>query len=151
MYIYIYILIYIYIYIDIYIYIHTYITLYIYIYIFLYIPYIGVRDSPLRDMLSLGAWRMGLGCSGKILPPPPPSPPPPSSPAGIFCQNTFFHEWAPYGRWGAHRTGKIRVVAMRVFFAVMIYQNILVSRPVDVSCFVGHISRCLTKNEFFQK
>ena len=23
---------------------------------------------PLRDMLSLGAWRMGLGCSGKILP-----------------------------------------------------------------------------------
>ena len=29
----------------------------------------------LRDMLSLGAWRMGLGCSGKSLPLPP-SPPP---------------------------------------------------------------------------
>ena len=25
----------------------------------------------LRDMLSLGAWRMGLGCSGDIPPPPP--------------------------------------------------------------------------------
>ena len=37
---------------------------------------IGVRDLPLRDMISLGAWRMGLGCPGKIL--PPPSPPPPS-------------------------------------------------------------------------
>ena len=49
------------------------------IYIYIYI-YIGVRDLPLRDMISLGAWRMGLGCSGKILPssPPPPSPPPPS-------------------------------------------------------------------------
>ena len=33
---------------------------------------------PLRDMLSLGAWRMGLGCSGKIL---PSSSPPSSSPA----------------------------------------------------------------------
>ena len=38
--------------------------------------YIGVRDLPLRDMLSLGAWRMGLGFSGKILPPSPPSPSP---------------------------------------------------------------------------
>ena len=30
----------------------------------------------LRDMISLGAWKMGLGCPGKILPssPPPPSP-----------------------------------------------------------------------------
>ena len=37
-----------------------------------------MRDLPLRDMLSLGAWRMGLGCSGKILPPPSPSPPSPS-------------------------------------------------------------------------
>ena len=35
---------------------------------------VGVMDLPLRDMLSLGAWRMGLGCSGKILPPLPPSP-----------------------------------------------------------------------------
>ena len=32
----------------------------------------------LRDMLSLGAWRMGLGCPGKILPSSPPS----SSPKG---------------------------------------------------------------------
>ena len=32
---------------------------------------IGVRHLPLRDMISLGAWRMGLGCSGKILPSPP--------------------------------------------------------------------------------
>ena len=49
------------------------IDLYIYIYI-----HIGVRDLPLRDMISLGAWRMGLGCPGKTLPssPPPPSPPP---------------------------------------------------------------------------
>ena len=29
----------------------------------------------LRDMLSLGAWRMGLGCSGKILPSSPSSSP----------------------------------------------------------------------------
>ena len=40
--------------------------------------HIGVRDLPLRDMISLGAWRMGLGCSGKILPSPSP---PPSSPS----------------------------------------------------------------------
>ena len=30
----------------------------------------------LRDLLSLGAWRMGLGCSRKIIPPPPSSPSP---------------------------------------------------------------------------
>merc|ERR1711927_117436 len=41
---------------------------------------VGVRDLPLRDMISLGAWRMGLGCSGKILPSPPPSSPPPPPP-----------------------------------------------------------------------
>ena len=35
-------------------------------------------------------------------------------------KNTFFHEWAPYGRWGGHRTVKIRVVAMRVFFIFII-------------------------------
>ena len=36
---------------------------------------IGVRNLPLRDMISLGARRMGLGCSGKILSSPsPPSP-----------------------------------------------------------------------------
>ena len=34
----------------------------------------------LRDMLSLGAWRMGLGCSRKFLPPPSSSSP--SSPKG---------------------------------------------------------------------
>ena len=38
------------------------------------ILHIGVRELPLRDMISLGAWRMGLGCSGKILPSSPPSP-----------------------------------------------------------------------------
>ena len=37
----------------------------------------------LRDMLSLGAWRMVLGCSGKILPPPPSS----SSPKGSSSSN----------------------------------------------------------------
>ena len=29
-----------------------------------------MSDLPLRDMISLGAWRMGLGCSGEILPSP---------------------------------------------------------------------------------
>ena len=47
--------------------------IYVYnIYIYIYI-YIGVRDLPLRDMISLDAWRMGLGCSGEILPSSPPS------------------------------------------------------------------------------
>ena len=50
-----------------------------------------------------------------------------------FCQNTFFHEWAPYGRWGGHRTAEIRVAAMRVFFICMTPQKKLVFRPVDVS------------------
>ena len=36
--------------------------LHIYIYIYIY----RSEGLPLRDMLSLGAWRMGLGCSGKI-------------------------------------------------------------------------------------
>ena len=45
---------------------------------------------------------------------------------GITCkieniyQNMFFHEWAPYGRWGGHRTVEIQVVAMRVFLIRMI-------------------------------
>ena len=43
-----------------------------------HIQIIGVRDLPLRDMISLGAWRMGLGCSGEI---PPSSSPSPSSSA----------------------------------------------------------------------
>ena len=43
----------------------------IYIYIYIY----RSEGLPLRDMLSLGEWRMGLGWSGKILPSPPsPSP-----------------------------------------------------------------------------
>ena len=41
---------------------------------------------------------------------------------GRCCQNTFFHDWAPYGRWGAHRTMTIRVVAMRVLFVCIIKQ-----------------------------
>ena len=44
---------------------------------------IGVRDLPLRDMISLGAWRMGLGCSGEILPSSSPSSPS-SSPTRIW-------------------------------------------------------------------
>ena len=36
--------------------------------------YIGVRDLPLQDMLSLGAWGMGIGCSGAFLPSPLPAP-----------------------------------------------------------------------------
>ena len=39
---------------------------------------VGVRDLPLQDMISLGAWMMGLGCFGKILPSPPSSPPSPT-------------------------------------------------------------------------
>ena len=50
--------------------IYDHVNIYIYIYI-----YFGVKDLPLRDMISLGAWRMGLECSGKILPSPPPSSP----------------------------------------------------------------------------
>ena len=33
----------------------------------------------------------------------------------------LFREWVPYGRWGAHRTAKIRVVAMR---AIFLYKSI---------------------------
>ena len=43
--------------------------MHIYIYI-----YIRVRNLPLRDMISLGAWKMGHGCSGKICPSSSPSP-----------------------------------------------------------------------------
>ena len=39
------------------------------------------EEFPLQDMLSLGAWRTGHGCSGKILLPPS-SPSPSSSPRG---------------------------------------------------------------------
>ena len=51
-------------------------------------PNMGVRDLPLRDMISLGAWRMGLGCSGKILPSSPPPSPPPPSPIRIWKMTT---------------------------------------------------------------
>ena len=40
---------------------------------------------PLRDMLSLGAWRMGLGCPGNILPSPS-SPSPSPSTLGLSFQ-----------------------------------------------------------------
>ena len=50
--------------------IYVYMINNMYIYI-----HIAARDLPLRDMISLGAWRMGLGCSGEILPSPPPSSP----------------------------------------------------------------------------
>ena len=53
----------------------------------MYCLYIGVRDLPLRDMKSLGAWRMGLGCSGKIL---PSSPPPPPSPTRVWKNFSSF-------------------------------------------------------------
>ena len=67
---------------------------------------------PLRDMLFLGAWRMGLGGSGKILPSSSPSSPAPFQTCfRHLFQNTFFHGWAPYGRWRAHRTVKIHIVA----------------------------------------
>ena len=35
----------------------------------------------------------------------------------------FFHEWGPDERWGAHRTVKIRVVAMHVLFMFIIFQE----------------------------
>ena len=49
-----------------------------------------------------------------------------------FCQTMFFHEWAPDGRWGAHRTIKIRVVAMRVCLIYYIYIYIYIYSPEDV-------------------
>ena len=52
---------------------------------------------PLRDMSSLGAWRMGLGCSGKILPPSPSSPSPSPSTLGLSGQIGLIEgefEWA---------------------------------------------------------
>ena len=54
---------------------HRRINIYIYIYIY------RSEGLPLRDMLSRGAWRMGLGCSWKILPPPPSPSPSSCSPA----------------------------------------------------------------------
>ena len=42
------------------IYMYVYI-IYIYVYIVIIVIMIGERKFPLRDMLSLGAWRMGLG------------------------------------------------------------------------------------------
>ena len=57
-----------------------------------------------------------------------------------LVQNTFFHEWAPYRRWGGHRTAEIQVVAMLIFFIPIISQKKSVFRPVVVS---------LVKNTFF--
>ena len=41
----------------------------------------------------------------------------------IYDAFLFFHEWAPYGRWGGDRTVKIQVVAMRVFYMFIIFQK----------------------------
>ena len=49
---------------------------------------VGVRDLPLRDMLSLGACRMGLGCSGEIVPSSSSSPLSSSSPTRIWETGT---------------------------------------------------------------
>ena len=65
--------------------------------------YIGVRDLPLRDMISLGAWRMGLGFSGKILPSPSPS-----SPIRVWeggsCR--FYYDFGASGMRGSIRLVK---------------------------------------------
>ena len=47
----------------------------------------------------------------------------------FFCQSTFFHEWASYGRWGGHRTAEFRVMAVRVFVISMISQKNRFSGP----------------------
>ena len=69
----------------------------------MYIIYIciGVRDLPLRDMISLGAWRMGLGCSGKILPSPSPS----SSPTRVWEGGSyrFYYDFGASGMRGSIR------------------------------------------------
>ena len=64
-----------------YIYISLYMFIYSYISLIIIFPYISLYRSegfPLRDMLSLGALRMGPGWAGEIRSPPPP---PPSSPS----------------------------------------------------------------------
>ena len=63
--------------------------------------FIGVRDLPLRDMISLGAWRMGLGCPGKILPSSPSPPPSPTQGWGGGKNSAFPPEIKSCARRGA--------------------------------------------------
>ena len=61
---------------------------------------------------------------------------------------TFFHEWGPDERWGAHWTVKTRVVAMHVF--LILERTETVVRPADVS-FSFVISDILRENRCFPK
>ena len=94
----------------------------------------------LRDMLSLGAWRMGLGCSGKIIPPSS-SPPSSSSPNRFSILWTFLHtfahcsilrvchEWGPYKRWGAARHVKRSGISIRTYLVLTNIANIIKYSP----------------------
>ena len=88
----------------------------------------------LQGTLSLGVWRVGLGCSGKILPPPVPSLPP-LLPAHFetygskllsrmdstwkirnsSCNSNSSHHRLGLLAWGS----KIQVVAMSVYVSVI--------------------------------
>ena len=82
--------------------------------------YIGVRDLPLRDMISLGAWRTGLGCSGKILPLSSPS----FSPTRIWEGGSyqFHYDSGAFGMRGSIRL-VFRVPTASVTRKVVVGQN----------------------------
>ena len=64
---------------------------------------IGVRDLPLRNMISLGAWRMGLGCSGKILPSSPSPSPPSLTRVWEGGSHRFYYDFGASGMRGSIR------------------------------------------------
>jgi hypothetical protein len=77
-------------------------------------------------MLSVGVWRMGLGCSGKILLPPSSSPPslsPNRFSKGVTLLHTFAHcsilhlchEWVQKWKWGAARHVIQSGISIRVY------------------------------------
>ena len=70
------------------------------------------NSSAVAAVVAHPGWVAGRGSLKKI-----------TNKIDTFCQNSFVRDWAPYERWGAHRTVEIRVVAMSVFFSCIIFQK----------------------------
>ena len=69
----------------------------------------------------------------------------------VFVKTRFCHGWAQYGRWEGHRTAKIQVVAMHVFFSFIIFHEKMFSGPWTFPCVCVAVVRDFCRKISFSK